>query len=241
MIDTTFDFRRDSNGKDPDSHSPTLRKYHQLLWSKALPTGHVFHLDAKPGRYLSHQSELGDYILSSDSVVHTYGSWRRTAHITGQLPKVERAAFEGISYTIGGMMIFPGNRVDGKNTINGERGLKRTISDRIDLTLECVRRHYLGQASPLDETLRRYSGYFTLFADFYGFVNFFHLNDLLDEKQEKIEFLLPFNDFQTSPTPTDLRTYKEYRRLTIKFLVARNARIADWAAAQSMVRQSAFL
>lgn len=36
-IDTAFDFRTDTPpGRDPDSHSPTLRRYHQLLWSKPL-------------------------------------------------------------------------------------------------------------------------------------------------------------------------------------------------------------
>ena len=38
-IDTAFDFRTDANGKDPDSHSLTLRRYHRLLWSKPLPNG----------------------------------------------------------------------------------------------------------------------------------------------------------------------------------------------------------
>ena len=37
MIDTTFDLRTDAAGKDPDTYSPTLRRYHQLLWSKPLP------------------------------------------------------------------------------------------------------------------------------------------------------------------------------------------------------------
>ena len=36
-IDSTFDFRSDTPpGKDPDARSPTLRRYHQLLWSKPL-------------------------------------------------------------------------------------------------------------------------------------------------------------------------------------------------------------
>jgi len=39
-IDITFDFRSDTPGypkKDPDALSPTLRRYHKLLWSKPLP------------------------------------------------------------------------------------------------------------------------------------------------------------------------------------------------------------
>ena len=42
VIDTSFDFRKDTPDypkKDPDVHSPTLRRYHKLLWSKALPGG----------------------------------------------------------------------------------------------------------------------------------------------------------------------------------------------------------
>ena len=39
LIDTSFDFRVDVGGKDPDSHSPTLRRYHKRLWSRPLPGG----------------------------------------------------------------------------------------------------------------------------------------------------------------------------------------------------------
>ena len=35
-----FDVYSDTpKGKDPDSFSPTLRKYHYILWSKCLPNG----------------------------------------------------------------------------------------------------------------------------------------------------------------------------------------------------------
>lgn len=41
-VDTTFDFRSDSPKGDPDKYSPTLHRYHQLLWSKPLPSGAPF-------------------------------------------------------------------------------------------------------------------------------------------------------------------------------------------------------
>ena len=45
----TFDFRSDTPpGRDPDALSPTLRRYHQLLWSKPLPSGAPFELDGGP-------------------------------------------------------------------------------------------------------------------------------------------------------------------------------------------------
>ena len=34
MIDVWFDCRRDANGKDPDQHSLTLKRYHAKLWTK---------------------------------------------------------------------------------------------------------------------------------------------------------------------------------------------------------------
>ena len=47
-IDINFNFYSDTpKGKDPDSYSETLRKYHQFLWSKSLPNGSIFKLDIK--------------------------------------------------------------------------------------------------------------------------------------------------------------------------------------------------
>lgn len=236
MIDTNFDFRNDSKGKDPDSHSPTLRKYHQLLWSKQLPNGKTFDLDASNSRrYLYHHSELGEFLLTSDSVIHTYNRWKRLDHITSQFSDEEREAFSAIAYTIGGMLVFPGNRVDGKNTINGDRGFNRKICDRIDLTLECIRRHYLSADSPLARTLDRYFHFFALFGEFRGYVDFFLLNDLVDEKESNVKFFMPFDDFQTSPVPGNAEIYRQYRSLNIEFVTARNSRISKWLLSEEAI------
>ena len=62
IIDTAFDFRSDSPNGDPDKYSPTLHRYHQLLWSKPLPSGAPFTLeDGRPGNYLVHRSDLGTF------------------------------------------------------------------------------------------------------------------------------------------------------------------------------------
>jgi hypothetical protein len=37
-----------------------------------------------------------------------------------------------ICYTIGAMMVFPGNRIQGEWTINQARGCLKKISDRFD-------------------------------------------------------------------------------------------------------------
>ena len=127
-------------------------------------------------------------------------------------------------------MVFPGNRIDGKQTINGARGFNRKIADRFDLTLECIRRHYRGQCSPLGETLARYRDFFALFDDFSGYVDFFMLQDLVTDDCSAVKFFMPFDDFNTPSVPRDGDTYKEYRRLSIEFIEARNRRIERYAA-----------
>ncbi len=128
-IDTSFDFRSDTPpGQDPDSHSPTLRRYHQLLWSKPLPSGAPFELDVTtPHTYLHHRSELGESRLSSDAVIPSFSRARELKHIIDQIPEVETAAFNGIGYTIGGMGVFPGYQVDRKMTINQARNRARRL------------------------------------------------------------------------------------------------------------------
>ena len=145
-IDITFDFRTDTPpGKDPDAYSPTLLRYHKLLWSKPLPSGVMFDLDdAKRGDYLYHKSELGEFHLTSDAVVPSF----RYLDMVKDEPE-ELAEFMRIGYTIGGMMLWPGNRVDGKMTINGERGFNRRSGTGSISRVECIRRHYLGESSPL--------------------------------------------------------------------------------------------
>lgn len=129
-------------------------------------------------------------------------------------------------------MIWPGNRVDGMMTINGARGFYRRIADRMDLTLECVRRHYLGQHSPLGPVLARYSEFFALFEDFSGFVDFFLLQDLITDDRAAVKFFMPFDDFSSPSVPRDGATYQEYRRRSIEFVHARNRRIEHLPIAQ---------
>ena len=47
LINTSFNMYSDATGPDPDSSSPTLCKYHQILWSKKLPNGEFFDLKIK--------------------------------------------------------------------------------------------------------------------------------------------------------------------------------------------------
>lgn len=146
-------------------------------------------------------------------------------HIIELFPEEENEAFRAIGYTIGGMMIFPGKKIDGKQTINGARGLNRKIADRFDLTLECIRRHYLGQDSPLAETLARYDEFFALFGNFVGYVDFFFLQDLVTTDRSAVRFFMPFDDFVSPSVPQNADAYIGYRDKSIRFIHARNRRI----------------
>ncbi|MGH3452642.1 MAG: DUF6994 family protein [Haloechinothrix sp.] len=227
-IDITFDFRSDTPpGKDPDAYSPTLRRYHQLLWSKPLPSGAPFELDVTtPGTYLHHVSNLGEFGLSSDTVIPSFSRAPELKRIIDRIPDGETEAFDRIGYTIGGMMVFPGYQVDGKMTINAQRGCHPKIRDRFDLTLECIRRHYLDQPSPLSATLARYADFFGLFGDFTGYVDYFHLQDQVNEATLTVKFSMPFEDFTASPLPDTLDAYLVYRQRALEFIESRNRRIA---------------
>src|SRR5690606_32654450 len=98
-------------------------------------------------------------------------------------------------------MVFPGDRRDGVQTLNGARGFTREISDRLDLTLECIRLHYLGKPNPLSRTLTAYDDFFRVFGNFEQYVEFFLLDDLVSESYSSVEFFAPFDDFKSSALP----------------------------------------
>jgi len=223
-IDITFDFRSDAPpGRDPDAHSKTLRRYHKLLWSKRLPSGVLFELDdATRGSYLHHRSAIGEFSLSSDAVIPTF-KW--VPHIKALIPKAELDAFNSVGYTIGGMMVFPGNRIDRKWTINQARGCTTQIGDRFDLTLECIRRHYSQISSPLSDVLARYARFFDLFTNFRSYVEFFLLQDLVSDNFSSVRIADPFDGFNGSPIPTSVHEYNAYKIASIAFISARNRRI----------------
>ena len=160
-------------------------------------------------------------------------------HIIDQIPEAETEEFNRIGYTIGGMMVFPGYRVDGKMTINQARGCHPRIRDRFDLTLECIRRHYLDEPSPLSDTLARYADFFGLFGDFAGYVDFFHLQDLVNEVTLTVKFSMPFEDFTASPLPGTLDAYLVYRQRAIEFIESRNRRIAAHVGAGPLMNSPA--
>ena len=237
IIDVDFDFSTDARGGDPDSTSPTLRKYHRLLWSKMLPSGRIFTLrDEVSGAYLYHSSDCGEFYLGSDAITHSYKNQRRKQWLIRQIPQESEELFHA-GLTIGAYILFPNRRIDGKPTINQERGVNNLIDDRFDLTLECIRRFYSGIESPLYETLQRYASFFDLFQDFDGYVRFFLLDDLVDGNGS-VRFYLPFDGFATPPIFRDTTDYLEYKHRVLKFIRSRNRRIADYSQSMNTLSES---
>ena len=209
IIDINFNVYSDTpEGKDPDSYSSTLRNYHKILWSKPLPNGSIFDLDDKTPMLLHHKSELGEFFLSSDSIGHTYSRIQNMSHIINKVPSEEIDSFFSLCSTIGGYIIYPSKRVDNQMTINGARGTNGKIKDRFDLTLECIRLHYINEESPLSDTLKRYTSFFKLFDNFQGYIDFFLLQDIVTEDYSSIKYLIPFNSFENSPLPSDVDEYR---------------------------------
>ena len=225
-IDVNFDMRTDSQGLDPDASSPTLKAYHKILWSKDLPNGDDFTLTDQKG-YLLAKTSLGYIDLGSDAITHSYGEWKRN-HMKELIEQVgvdEIERFRRIGATIGGYTLFPKNKIAGTMTINGARGCNRYINDRFDLTLECIRRHYEGKDSPLENALSAYANFFLLFVDFRGYVDFFMLNDLVCPNYQTINFFLPFDGFTKNPLPKNIIEYNVYKDASINFIINRSSQM----------------
>ena len=238
-IDITFDVRSDAGGKDPDSHSAGLRSFHRQLWNKPLPGGTVLELDSQ----LGHASDLGEFHLASDSIAHTYSTWQQPTalvEVREQVSMDEIASFRDLACTVGAYTVFPRRKYAGGKwhlSINQARGMHPRIADRFDLTLECIRRQYVGLDSPLAEALRWYEDFFRLFDDFSGYVRFFLLDDLVSKDFTSVHFLIDFDDFQRTPLPSaSLDEYRGYMNRSMAFIRGRNERVHRYANARGTDR-----
>lgn len=232
-IDTQFNFQAalGDPGRDADKYSLVLQDYHQFLWSKRLPNGELFQLEKlNTACLLRHTSNGNDMVLSSDRAVATFTRWKRLQHIIEQIPKPQLDEFIDITETIGGIIIWPSTKVDGKSTINGERGFNRKICDRLDLTIECIRRYYNDESSPLYDTFKRYNDFFKLFVDFKGYIDFFLFQDFVSDDYAEVNIAPPFDNFESSPVPATKEEYLAYMKHTTMLVKARNARIEAYVA-----------
>ncbi len=100
------------------------------------------------------------------------------------------------------------------------------FADRFDLTLECIRRRFRGEASPLAEALQRYADFFALFASFKEYVEFFLLDDLLNSATSQIRFLHRFDSLSTPAVPKTPCDLIDYLQANNEFIEVRNRRTA---------------
>lgn len=225
LIDIDFDFRQDSKCDDPDTDSLKLYEAHKLLWSKKLPNGKMLALDIKADSYGRLLIKNNLYMNFSSDRMCPHFDGKYTNKFTGWLSDLEREELKQKVRTIGGHIIFPAHKKNGF-TINQARGVSRIICDRFDLTLECISRFYRDEESPLYKTLINYKDFFDLFVSFKGYVDFFHLQDFIDQ-QEQVEFSLPFDNFNRLPLPQTIDEYRQYKKHTLDLINKRNWRMLN--------------
>ena len=239
-INTRFDFTTDTKGfwesfwennrlgqikKDPDAMSRTMWFYQYCLYRRILPNGEFMDLqDAGRRRFLWKGREL-----SSDSIINNmrFKRYPLMEEIISQRSGFREDTEEYLhrSYTIGGAIIFPV-----RPSINSIRGNNYDVSDRFDLTLFCIKKYYEGckklQESGLDMLLQaviQCSWFFDSFVDFKGYVDYFFLNDLVDEDYN-IKFWLGHIG-----RPNSVSEYNSFVGKMMDFLNKRNARIGKYA------------
>lgn len=208
---------------DPDSASPTLKAYHQLLWSKPLPNGEFMALETGKDFYLKWK----DFYFGSDSIIVSFmnARFKLREHIQSNIPDYAeyREQYLHKSYTISGSVIFPQH----KWSMNQARGCSHKISDRWDLTLECIRRHYQGDSSPLKTVLDKDFSFYDLFVDFKGYVDYFFFQDCVDDDYN-VKFWLDTPLWDNYPLPKTLEEYHLWMKQEQDFLEKRAKRIEDY-------------
>lgn len=242
MIDTSFDFTKDSykywdgfwerknglgeGGSDPDLSSKMLQEYHKILWSRELPNGEKMKLRAGVGpNYLTWRN----FRFGSDSIITSF----RYLNYSYMIEQVKnqvgdyKSFYEDFirkSYTIGGSIIFPKHR----NSMNQIRGTTKVIADRWDLTLECIRRYYIGIESPLTDVITSDADFYELFVDFKGYVDFFFLQDCVNQDYSAINIWEGDSSFKKGGLPDTVDGYMTYIKNEMLFIESRNSRIKSF-------------
>ncbi|MGD8199425.1 DUF6994 family protein [Ornithinimicrobium sp. W1679] len=237
-IDPDLDFASYYDlGGDPDRTCQRLYLWHQALCSRAVDGVGPFVVDVVYDRAyeLSLRSADGPALrLGSDGIIPTWSTpgwtWRFAPELVAEIERDEDDFFR-VASTIGGYVLFPRNG-EGQTgwTINQARGVHPQIADRFDLTLECIRRHYLDPRldSPLADRLSYYRDFFAMFGNFDTYVRFFLLDDLVTPDRDGVWSLLTGDVVTGFPVPAYATTTVEYaafRANSINFVRARNDRI----------------
>lgn len=79
--------------------------------------------------------------------------------------------------------------------------------------------------------MERDKEFFDLFVDFKGFVDFFFLQDCVDENYEKVNLWLGESFFEKNPYPHSASEYLAWIEAEYDFLRKRNRRIEEFCRA----------
>lgn len=119
--------------------------------------------------------------------------------------------------------------------MNQRKGMSALIADRWDLTLECIRRHYAGEESPLSKVIEEDRAFYDLFVDFKGYVDFFFMQDCVSEDYSSVDIWMGDASFRKNGLP---ETVEEYFLFLLKehiFLDRRNRRIQEFCKEQGLL------
>ena len=197
---------RQKRVKDPDAYSPTLNAYHRALWSKELPNGEAMELQSGRAPYAF---KWKDFWFSSDTIIVEM-THLKNKKIIDQV-REQYSDFDAWC----------------------EHLLRRSY--RWDLTLECIRRHYAGEESPLSKVIEGDKAFYDLFVDFKGYVDFFFMQDCVSEDYSSVDIWMGDASFVKSGLP---ETVEDYFKFLVKehiFLDKRNARIQEYCMKRQVV------
>lgn len=243
-IDVAFCFYDDpAYVTDADRDSAILRRWHQILWSKELPGGQRLKWQLDTWGSLTAETASGSVRVSSDTIATTHANYVRAGvgRLWAGLGPEEQERVERALYTIGAFLVFPTH----PQSLNQLRGTSSAIADRFDLTLECIRQHYVGErTNPLSGVLEIDEGFFRLFGEgadgFAAYVDFFYLQDLVADG--RIRWLdgatVDVWSFDSPALPFTESTYRSYLENVAAFVSARNSRIRAWCEATDPGRGS---
>lgn len=242
-IDLDYNFLRDKKGFpldtfqvyprlggwDMDSKSPTLKLYHSILWSRETPSGAVVQLEpeAKASGYLS----WNNHSFGSDQIMVTL-RYKNLSSFFEDILIPESPDFDErmrdfiiLSGTMPGIMLWPKHA----NSMNQVRGTNVYIRDRFDLTLKCIQLYYnnSNHFNPIAWQLEEDKWFYDLFVSFQGFIEFFFLQDLIDEDGD-IKYFHDFSGFIKNPVPKTTKEYWSFIDNQKVFLEKRRQRMKNY-------------
>ncbi len=205
---------------DPCDDSLFLKKSIRKMFSRPLPNGQTMELEETSSGF-----RWNDFRFGIDTVVPSFFS-TRNRNLSKAYALSETDFRDSVSEYIretdllGAYTIYP---VHANSLIQCIYSNNR-IRGRWDFVLECVRRHYSGEDSPLYDCMRRDRLFYDLFVDFNGFIDFFYLNDFINS-DGTVKMLLQTELFEMNPVPRNWDEYKKWFGTNIELVKKRNSRM----------------